>query len=154
MSENQTQGNIEQQSNPVTQPTVTPSATGSSVASDAASSENLLTQTAQGISSFFNSWKFKLGVVVAVVAAIGIFIFYWPHLLATQGLKMWATQSNAEPLTCMVQDTNDDKYVSCSAKLDDQVIPLECGSSIFNIGCRVNYGSAAGRPLKIKSQSN
>ena len=88
---------------------------------------------------FLNSWKFKLGLAVAAILALatGIFIFYYPHWIAMIGLNRWSAESGAQPIDCMMRDTDDNQYVSCSAKLDQKIFPLECGSSLFNIGCRV-----------------
>lgn len=93
--------------------------------------------------AILKSWQFKVGIVVSVIAFGAILVFFWQHIIAEQGMKQWAARSNAQPIECMIKDTNDDKYVSCSAILNDQVVPLECGASIFNIGCRVTYGAAA-----------
>ncbi|MEB3283155.1 MAG: hypothetical protein VKK42_29965 [Lyngbya sp.] len=92
-----------------------------------------------GVGGFLNSWKFKLGLAVAAILALatGIFIFYYPHTIAMIGLKRWSTESGAQPIDCMMRDTDQNQYVSCSAKLDQKIFPLECGSSLFNIGCRV-----------------
>jgi hypothetical protein len=69
--------------------------------------------------------------------------FFWQHMIAVVGMNSWASRSGARAIECMVRDTNDDQYVSCSALLDQQIVPLECSSSLLNIGCRVNYGTAA-----------
>ena len=96
-----------------------------------------------------NSWKLKVGLVVAVLFAVSLFAFYWQHIIAVVGMKSWSARSGAQPIECMVRDTNNDQYVSCSALLDQQIVPLECSSSLFNIGCRVNYGTAAPNPRQI-----
>lgn len=90
-----------------------------------------------------NSWQLKVGLVLSVVLAIGLLSFFWSHIVAEWGIKAWSKSSGATPIKCMVRDTNGDEYVSCSAILNEEVVPLECGSSIFNIGCRINYGAAA-----------
>jgi hypothetical protein len=74
---------------------------------------------------------------------VGLIAFFWAHMVAGLGMRVWSNSSGATPIECMMRDTNGDEYVSCSAILHDQVVPLECGSSIFNIGCRINYGAAA-----------
>ncbi len=107
------------------------------------SSPSFIDQLKMKIGNILSSWKVKVGLVLSVLLAVGLFGFYWQHFVATMGLKQWSGESGAEPISCMVRDTNDDQYVSCSAKLDAQIVPLECGSSILNIGCRVNYGAAA-----------
>lgn len=95
------------------------------------------------LTEILKSWQFKVGIVLSVLFA-GLFVwFFWQHFVAVQGMKAWSARAGAEPIECMIKDTNNDQYVSCSAMLKDQVVPLECGSSIFNIGCRINYGSAA-----------
>lgn len=95
------------------------------------------------LGNFLNSWKFKAGVGVAVVLGVLLLNFYWQHIIAVVGMKSWSARSGAKAIECMVRDTNDDQYVSCSALLDQQIVPLECSASLFNIGCRVNYGTAA-----------
>lgn len=111
---------------------------------------NQLTPTTSWLDTFktnvgaiLKSWQFKVGIAVSVLFSIGLLVFFWQHIIAVQGMKAWAARSNAQPIECMIKDTNDDHYVSCSAILNDQVVPLECGSSVFNIGCRVTYGAAA-----------
>ncbi|MDY7022597.1 MAG: hypothetical protein SWJ54_14780 [Cyanobacteriota bacterium] len=91
------------------------------------------------VGGFFNSWKFKLGLVVAGILAlfIGYVSFYYPYWISTWGLKGWAAESGAEAIDCMMRDTDNNGYVSCSAKIEQKVFPLECGADIFNIGCRV-----------------
>ncbi|KDR57411.1 MULTISPECIES: hypothetical protein [Arthrospira] len=93
--------------------------------------------------NIINSWQLKVGIVLSVVAAIGLLSFFWSHIVAELGMKAWSKSSGATPIRCMIRDTNGDEYVSCSAILNDQIVPLECGSSIFNVGCRINYGAAA-----------
>lgn len=95
------------------------------------------------LGNFLNSWKLKAGLAVAALFGVLLFAFYWQHIIAVVGMKSWSARSGAKPIECMVRDTNNDEYVSCSALLDQQIVPLECSSSLFNIGCRVNYGTAA-----------
>ena len=95
------------------------------------------------LGNVLNSWKLKAGLAVAVLFGVLLFAFYWQHMIAVAGMKSWASRSGARAIECMVRDTNNDEYVSCSALLDQQIVPLECSSSLFNIGCRVNYGTAA-----------
>lgn len=104
------------------------------------------------IKSFLGSWQFK--VIIGAIAVLSLFwiIFTWQHIIAMQSLKGWANHAQAEAIDCMMQDSNNDKYISCSAKLDNQIVPLECGTSLFNMGCRVNYGSAS--PSVKKSNNN
>jgi hypothetical protein len=100
----------------------------------------------------FNSWKLKAGLaILAVVGALMVY-FFWAHIVAVQGMKGWSTSSGAQPISCMIKDTNDDGYVSCSALLEEEVVPLECGASIFNVGCRINYGAAA-PSIKVKARN-
>ncbi|MEL7036224.1 MAG: hypothetical protein AAFO04_11475 [Cyanobacteria bacterium J06592_8] len=91
------------------------------------------------VEGFLSSWKLKLGLVVAGILAIATaaIIFWYPHTVSTWGLKGWAAESGAEAINCMMRDTDNNGYVSCSAKIEQKVFPLECGASIFNIGCRV-----------------
>lgn len=88
---------------------------------------------------FLNSWKFKLGLVVAGIVAIAIAVaaFWFPYWVSMQGLNRWVAESGAEAIDCMMRDTDNNGYISCSAKIDQKVFPLECGADIFNIGCRV-----------------
>lgn len=105
------------------------------------------------LTEIIQSWQFKVAIVISLLLAVFLLIFYWQHFVAVWGMKKWSARAGAEPIECMIKDTNNDQYVSCSAMLKDQVVPLECGASIFNIGCRVNYGSAASpntRQIKLK----
>jgi hypothetical protein len=112
-----------------------------------------LSNAREKLGELLKSWQFRVGIVVSTLLAGFLLLFFWQHFIAELGMKAWSSRAGAEPIECMIQDTNDDRYVSCSAMLKDQVVPLECGSSIFNIGCRVNYGSAASpntRQIKLK----
>ena len=95
------------------------------------------------IKNFFSSWKFKLSIILISVFVTILIIVFREHLIAVQGMKGWASHASAQPIDCMLQDTNGDKYISCTAKLNEQIVPLECGTSFLNIGCRVNYGNAS-----------
>jgi len=95
------------------------------------------------LGNILGSWKIKVGLGVAVLFGVLLLWFYWQHMIAVAGMKSWASRSGARAIECMVRDTNNDEYVSCSALLDQQIVPLECSSSLLNIGCRVNYGTAA-----------
>jgi hypothetical protein len=92
-------------------------------------------------------WRLKFGLIGSgigvVVLGLFLLLFFWHHMVAEMGMRSWASSASANPIECMIKDTNNDGYVSCSAMLQGQVVPLECGSSLFNIGCRVNYGAAA-----------
>jgi hypothetical protein len=89
------------------------------------------------------SWKLRFGAVGVLIIIVGVIAFFWAHMVAGLGMRVWSNSSGATPIECMMRDTNGDEYVSCSAILNGQVVPLECGASIFNIGCRINYGAAA-----------
>lgn len=104
---------------------------------------NLVEDAQKTLGNLGNSWQLKAGVAVLVVLLLGLLNFFWPHIVAEQGMKNWSASSGAQPISCVFKDTNDDQYISCSAILDEQIVPLECSSSIFNLGCRVTYGSAA-----------
>ncbi|NJN75859.1 MAG: hypothetical protein HC796_06135 [Synechococcaceae cyanobacterium RL_1_2] len=93
--------------------------------------------------AFVGGWKFKVSAILSLLVGLGLVVFFWQHIIATIGMKAWSSRSGAQPIECMIRDTNTDHYVSCSAKLDGQIVPLECGADILNIGCRVNYGAAA-----------
>lgn len=95
------------------------------------------------LGNILGSWQVKVGLASVVLMAIALTVFFWQHEVAGLGMRLWSSQAGANPIECMVKDTNGDQYVSCSAILNDQVVPLECGASIFNIGCRINYGAAA-----------
>lgn len=101
--------------------------------------------------NLLGSWKVKAGLLVTAIVSIAIGIalvnFFWAHIVAGIGVKSWSSRADAQPIECMIKDTNSDGYVSCTALLKGEVVPLECGSSIFNLGCRVNYGSAASPPV-------
>ena len=103
-------------------------------------------------SGFLSSWKLRAGLLISAVVAVslGLFllVFFWHHLIAAAGMRSWSSHAGAKPIECMIRDTNSDGYVSCSAMLQGEVVPLECGASIFNIGCRVNYGAAAAPPVR------
>ena len=102
---------------------------------------------AANFKNYFSSWKIRAGLIGTALVAIfvGFFLlnFFWAHIVAGMGMKSWSERADAAPIECMIEDTNSDGYVSCSAMLRGEVVPLECGSSIFNIGCRVTYGAAA-----------
>ncbi len=108
--------------------------------------------------NFLQSWKFKAGLITTAVVSIflGFFllVFFWHHIVAGMGMNSWSDRAGAEPIECMMKDTNNDGYVSCSAMRNGDVVPLECGVSIFNIGCRVNYGAAAAPSLRSSGGSN
>lgn len=130
-----------------TSETATPEATTNTLLSGI---ESLKTTISQKL----NSWQFKLGLVGAVLVSVLLFLFYWQHIIAVIGMKSWSARAGATSIECMVRDTNDDKYISCSAMLAGQIVPLECSSSLFNIGCRVNYGTAAPAPRTQKYPNN
>lgn len=94
------------------------------------------------IKTFISSWKLKLTAILISIITVLLIIFFWKHLIAINGLKGWASHAQAQPIDCMIQDSNSDGYISCTAKLDHQIVPLECGTDLFNMGCRVNYGNA------------
>ena len=102
--------------------------------------------------NFLQNWKIRTGLIVTALVSVivGLFalVFFWQHMVAGMGMNAWSDRAGAKPIECMVKDTNNDGYVSCSAMLRGEVVPLECGSSIFNIGCRVNYGAAAAPPVR------
>ena len=116
--------------------------------------ETLRVQNTPTVSSpgIMSNWKIRTGIISGAVVSvlIGLFAvnFFWHHWIASFGMKSWASHAGASPIECMIKDTNSDGYVSCSAMLKGEVVPLECGSSLFNIGCRVNYGAAAAPPLR------
>ncbi len=94
------------------------------------------------IGKILSNWIIRISLLGIVVLGGGIFAFFYQHFVAEMGMKMWTKSSGARPIECVLKDTNNDNYVSCSALLGDQVVPLECSSSLLNLGCRVNYGSA------------
>ena len=91
-------------------------------------------------------WQFFVAIIIVFIFAMGVLFYFWPNFLAEQGMNTWVSKvpsGEAEAVKCMMRDTNNDGYISCTALLNNQVVPLECGVSVFNIGCRVTYGSAA-----------
>jgi len=116
------------------------------------SSPSFIDQVQTKTSTILSSWKLKAGLAILTVLGVFLLIFFWPHLVAVQGMKGWSASSGAKPISCMIKDTNDDGYVSCSALLEEEVVPLECGASIFNVGCRINYGAAA-PSIKVKARN-
>ncbi len=132
-------------------PTETPNKVDPQI-TNISSSPSFVDQTKTKVSVMLNSWKLKVGLVIIAVLTTFVFIFFWPHLVAVQGMKGWSTSSGANPISCMIKDTNDDGYVSCSALLEEEVVPLECGASLFNVGCRINYGAAA-PSIKVKARN-
>jgi hypothetical protein len=117
------------------------------------SSPSFIEQVKIKMSAILSSWKLKAGLVILAIFTTVILIFFWPHLVAVQGMKGWSASSDAQPISCMIKDTNDDGYISCSALLKEEVVPLECGASIFNVGCRINYGAAA-PSIKVKTRNH
>lgn len=101
-----------------------------------------LTTKVEGI---LNSWQVRVGLIASALLGLFLLWFFWSHMIAVWGMKGWAAAagSDARPIECMIKDTNGDSYVSCTAILKEQVVPLECGASVWNKGCRVNYGAAA-----------
>lgn len=104
------------------------------------------------VNQIFSSWKLKAGLAILGVVGSALVYFFWAHIVAVQGMQGWSSSSGAQPISCMIKDTNDDGYVSCSALLEEEVVPLECGASIFNVGCRINYGAAA-PSIKVKARN-
>lgn len=145
MSETPATNNTPPTPNPATPAASTPATPNPPAAS--AEVSNPIEQTKSKLQSIFGSWKVKVGLIAGAIVSvsIGFFLlsFFWSHIIASRGMTEWSSRANANPIECMIKDTNNDGYVSCSAMLKGEVVPLECGSSIFNIGCRVNYGAAA-----------
>lgn len=105
-----------------------------------------------------SDWRFKAGLIgTAIISAfLGLFlvVFFWQHLVAGMGIRSWSAHAGAKPIECMIKDTNSNGYVSCSAMLQGEVMPLECGANLLNIGCRVNYGAAAAPAVRSSSLPN
>lgn len=97
------------------------------------------------IRDFIGSWKFKTFLLLLGIFTVGVIYFLssLTHQMAVKGMKMWASHAKATPVDCVFRDTNNDGYISCTAMVKDQVLPLECGTSPFNVGCRVNYGGVS-----------
>lgn len=133
-------------------PTDNPNPTDTQDATSVSASPPFFGQIKVKINETFSSWKLKVGLIILGVIGAGLVIFFWPHVVAAQGMKGWSASSGAQPISCMIKDTNDDGYVSCSALLEEEVVPLECGASIFNLGCRINYGAAA-PSIKVKARN-
>lgn len=93
-------------------------------------------------------WQFLVAIIIVFIFAMGVLFYFWPNFLAVQGMNTWVSKvptGDAQPVKCMMRDTNSDGYISCTVLLNNDVVPLECGVSVFNIGCRVTYGSVAPR---------
>ncbi len=112
--------------------------------------KNPLNTLKSQVGSILGSWQVKVGLVSVVIGVVALTVFFWQHEVANLGMKLWSARAGATPIECMIKDTNGDQYVSCSAILNDQVVPLECGASIFNVGCRINYGAASPGVIKPK----
>lgn len=95
------------------------------------------------LGNLLSSWTVRIILLAIFLLSVGIFAFFYQHWVAELGMKLWTKSSGAKPIECVLKDTNNDNYVSCSALLGEQVVPLECSASLFNLGCRVNYGAAA-----------
>lgn len=95
------------------------------------------------LGNLLSSWTVRITLLVIFLLGVGICAFFYQHWVAEFGMKIWTNSSGAKPIECVLKDTNNDNYVSCSALLGEQVVPLECSASLFNLGCRVNYGAAA-----------
>ena len=108
------------------------------------------------IRNFFGNWKVRAGLIAGILLTVGMGVFlldfFWNHLVAEQGMRVWSSSAGARPIECMIEDTNANGYVSCSAMLKGDIVPLECGASVFNIGCRINYAAAAAPPLRGKAK--
>jgi hypothetical protein len=111
---------------------------------------NLLAELKEKIAAIFASWKFKLGVFGVIFVFLAIIFIFWQHILAVTEMKIWASRTGAKPIECMLADSNRDGYVSCTALKGDTVIPLQCGASLFNTGCRVVYGAPPEVVSKIR----
>jgi len=105
--------------------------------------ETINSPTAVTTNNFFSQWKFKITIVGLLLLIFVSVLFYWQHIVAVMGMKSWVSHAEGKPIDCMIKDTNNDQYISCTAMVREQIVPLECGTSIFNMGCRVNYGSAS-----------
>lgn len=89
------------------------------------------------VNRFLRSWKVRLAGIAIALLSIVLTIFFWEFIVAETGMKTWATDAGAKPIDCVLKDTNGNGYVNCTALLQEQVVPLECGSSLWNLGCRV-----------------
>lgn len=95
------------------------------------------------VGKILSNWTVRIILLGIVLLSVGIFAFFYQHFVAEMGMKMWANSfDHARPGKCVFKDTNNDTYISCTALLDEQVVPLECSASLLNLGCRVTYGSA------------
>ncbi len=123
-----------------------PEQTQTNLSAPETSSESSISWTENvkiSLGNILSSWKIKAGLGVAVLLGVLVLSFFWQHMIAVVGMNSWASRSGARAIECMVRDTDNDHYVSCSALLDQQIVPLQCSSSLFNIGCRVTYGTGA-----------
>lgn len=129
-------------------PTTTQPVKDQQVTSNQVQPQEILTDFTTKINGFFSSWKVRLTLIISLVISIVIIAFFWQHLVAVWGMKQWSARSGATPIECMIKDTDNNQYISCTAMKNDQFIPLECGTNLLNFGCRVNYG------VKISGNGN
>jgi len=120
--------------------TQTPTAKTQETTTENNQSVTILNYLKNKINGFFSSWKVRLTLIISLIISILIIVFFWQHLVAVWGMKQWSARAGATPISCMIKDTDNNQYISCNAMKNDQSIPLECGTNILNLGCRVNYG--------------
>ncbi len=92
--------------------------------------------------SLLFNWKLLLvfGVLVFSLILLTLFWLYGEHFVAVQSMNTWTNDVNGESVNCVFKDTDSNGYISCTAMVNKQLVPLECGTNIFNLGCRVsNY---------------
>ena len=100
--------------------------------------------------SMIKNWKLLLGLLISLLLATIFFWFYAQHFVAVRSMNTWAKDVQGEPVNCVFRDTDGNGYISCTAKVNEQLVPLECGTNIFNMGCRVNYGGSLSVPGKSR----
>ncbi|MFM6454588.1 MAG: hypothetical protein ACKPH7_22605, partial [Planktothrix sp.] len=74
------------------------------------------------LGNLLSSWTVRIILLAIFLLSVGIFAFFYQHWVAELGMKLWTKSSGAKPIECVLKDTNNDNYVSCSALLGEQVV--------------------------------
>ena len=99
------------------------------------------------VEKLISGWKWKLPVLVVLICTSIFFFFYGQHFMAVKSMNAWANDVSGKPVNCVFRDTDSNGYISCTAMVNEKLVPLECGTNIFNLGCRVNYSGGVSSHL-------